>query len=120
MSSLIGALLFALVLTLVTELAVAAILGARGLDLVIIGLVNCLTNPIVNYAYWWACALWGGTVAVPYLVLAALELAVLFGEALLFKKLLFFHKISAMRLSLILNASSFALGLIVNLLGIRF
>ncbi len=120
MSSLVWALFSALALTLAAELSIAAILGVRGWDLVIIGLVNCLTNPIVNYAYWWEWALWGGVGIVPYLVLAVLEISVLFGEALLFKKLLLYRKISPLKLSLILNASSFALGELTALLGIIF
>ena len=120
MSSLVCALLSALALTLAAELSVAAILGVRGWDLVIIGLVNCLTNPLVNYAYWWAWALWGGVGVVPYLVLAALEISVLFGEAAMFKKLLLYRKIKPLLLSLILNASSFVLGIIIALLGVKF
>lgn len=110
-----AAMLQGLLLTLLVELSLAALLKVRGWDLVIIGLINCLTNPIVNYIFNWAWVLFKGQPLFPYLILAALELAVLFFEALLFKKLLHFRKIGALKLSLILNSASFAAGLLITI-----
>ena len=54
MNSLLFGLAYGLSVTLVTELSVAALLRVRGWDLVLIGLVNCLTNPVVNLIYAWS------------------------------------------------------------------
>ena len=50
MSSPVAALLFSLALTLAVEVPLAALLRVRGLDLLLVGIINCLTNPVVNQA----------------------------------------------------------------------
>lgn len=110
MNGIMASLLLSLALTLAVEVPLAAALRVRGWDLVLVGLINCVTNPIVNVAYNAAWLWWSGTPWAPYAALAVLEAAVLFGEALFFKKALTFRRCGALRLSLLLNAASFAAG----------
>ena len=113
MNGILWALLLNLLLTLAVELGVAAIAGVRGSDLAILALINCVTNPVVNYCFDW---IWqNGQGAVPYICLAALEFGVVAVEALLFKKLLRYRKIKPLLLSLLLNGASFAAGELVGL-----
>lgn len=116
MNSLLIGLAVGLSLTLVTEMLTAALLRVRGWDLALIGLVNCVTNPIVNLMY--ACTLlfFSQDSPVPYLILTALEVAVLFGEAWAFRLILRFRRIRPLLLSLILNGVSFLVGLILKLI----
>ena len=79
------AMLFALCLTLAVEVPLAALLRVRGWDLVLIGLINCVTNPLVNLIYAWALLSFPQGSPLPYFVLAALELAAVFGEGLAFR-----------------------------------
>ena len=77
MSNLLIGLAYSLGLTLAAELMTAALLRVRGWDLVLIGLINCLTNPVINLIYAWTLMTFSRHSAVPYVVLAALETAVL-------------------------------------------
>lgn len=115
MSGILWALLFNLLLTLAVELGAAAIAGVRGSDLVILALINCVTNPVVNYCFDWIWIWQNGQGAVPYICLAVLEIGVVAVEALLFKKLLRYRKIKPLPLSLLLNGASFAVGELVGL-----
>ena len=116
MSSPVAALLFSLALTLAVEVPLAALLRVRGLDLLLVGIINCLTNPVVNLLYQWALVSFSARSPLPFVCMAALEIAVLFGEALLFAKLLHYRRIHPLLLSLILNAASFLSGEAVTLL----
>ena len=91
-------------------------LRVRGWDLLLVGLINCLTNPVVNLLGSWAFLSLPPGSAAPYLCLAGLEAAVVFGEALLFHKLLEYRRLHPLLLSLILNAASFAAGELVVLI----
>lgn len=110
MSALLFALLISLCLTLAAELGVAALVGVRGWDFLFIALINCLTNPIVNYVYDLALYFCGYGSAIPYIILAVLEIGTVFAEGLLFSRLLRFRRFGGFRLSLILNGSSFLIG----------
>ena len=107
------AMLFAICLTLAVEVPLAALLRVRGWDLVLIGLINCVTNPLVNLIYAWALLSFPRESPLPYVVLAALELAALFGEGLAFRLTLRFCRFHPLLLSLILNAASFTAGLLI-------
>lgn len=115
MSNLLIGLAYSLGLTLAAELMTAALLRVRGWDLVLIGLINCLTNPVINLIYAWTLMTFSRHSAVPYVILAALETAVVFGEAWAFRLTLRWRRIRPLRLSLLLNAVSFAAGLAVIL-----
>ena len=114
MNSLLIGLAVGLSVTLVTELPAAALLRVRGWDLVLIGLVNCVTNPVVNLIYVWSLLTFSRYSAVPYLILAALEISVVFGEAWAFRLILHYRRSRPFLLSLIPNGVSFSVGLILN------
>ena len=106
----------ALALTLVIELAVALLLKVRNkYDIIFIALINCVTNPLINaiYAGIIICFKVPEDSFIRYIAVIILELAVWLGEGLFFKKMLEYKKIPGLLLSLILNATSFLLGLII-------
>ena len=105
-----------LALTLVIEITLAVLLKVRStFDIIFLILINCITNPTVNVIYgliiWytdieaWSFAGW--------VVVLILEFLVWISEALMIKKLLEYKKIKPMLLSLILNVSSFLIGLVI-------
>ena len=106
----------ALALTLVIELTVALLLKVRNkYDIVYIALINCVTNPLINVIY-------AGIIIffkipeghfIRYIAVFILELFVWLSEGLLFKKMLEYKKLPGLLLSLILNLTSFLLGLVI-------
>lgn len=113
MNNLMITILLSLGLTIAVEVAVAALLRVRSMDLVLIGLINCLTNPLVNYVYNWLLWTFPRGSIVPYLLLGAMEAAVIFMEALLFWRMLHYRDLDPLLLSLILNTVSFSVGEII-------
>ena len=98
--------------TVIIECGVALILGYRKKDLLNVLLVNMLTNPIVssvpvffNYHY---------GLRARNIVLTILEILTLFVEGFIYVKVLKRRKINGFILSLILNLSSYLLGLVIN------
>ena len=105
-------MLISLVCTIIIECFIALIMGYRKKDLLNVLLVNILTNPLVssitiyfNYYY----GLKGRIVS-----LIILELLTLFVEGFIYYKYLKKRKINGYLLSLILNVSSYLLGLLIN------
>jgi len=102
--------LFALGLTAAVELALAALLGVRGVwDFLLILGANLLTNPPVNLL-----AELARTAAprwtVPAVIL--LEAGAVLGEWAVYRRLLDRGKLPPLLLSLILNGASFGAGLL--------
>ena len=105
-------MIISLTLTLIFELGMALILKYRGKDLVNILLVNILTNPLLNSV----------TVAINYyyglkarnIWLIILEILVVIIEGFIYQKYLTRRKINGYLLSIILNITSYGLGLIAN------
>ena len=102
-----------LVLTIIIEVVIGIIIGIRNKkDILNVVLVNMITNPIVN--------------VIPitlnvYVSLRArnisiyiLEILVLFTEGLIYKKVLDYKKLNYFLISLILNLSSYGIGIILN------
>lgn len=116
MAQILLSLLLSLTLTLIVELALALILKIRGRDLLIITLVNILTNPAVNFCYYWAAYRFSGQRLIIVLILIALEAAAVLIEFMFYKLLLKKTHIGKLKLSLLLNAASFAAGLIVSVI----
>ncbi len=115
MNPYLKSILTALLLTLAVELIAAAVLRVRKpTDYLFIALVNCFTNPIVNLIYYFSVVFLPEP--VPYFIMALLEVAVVFTEALLFSRLLSYKRLRPIIFSLILNASSFAAGWIFVLI----
>lgn len=108
-------LLVSLGMTLALELAFAGVAGKRGKDLLLVGLVNVITNPIVVLCY---VLVTNYTALSPVLLKAALEIAAVLTEAVYYKK----HGGSFRRpimFSLGANGFSFAVGEIIGLIGGR-
>ncbi len=104
-------MLICLSLTIVIECIIAFIIGIRKKDLVIVLLVNILTNPLVvsisssiDFKY--------GIKYKNYSMII-LEILVLIIEGLIYKKNLDYKKINPFLISLILNASSYLFGFIL-------
>lgn len=117
MSDILLPLLFSLVLTLAVELTLALLLQVRrGKDLFVIALVNILTNPIVNYCYYWAIFFFSEHSVYTYLILAVLEIAAVIIEFLLYRSLLSYDRIGKLKLSIILNSASFIAGLLLTVI----
>ena len=101
-----------LAITIIIECSIGVLFGYRKKDLINILLVNILTNPLLNSI----------VVAVNYyyglmwrnIVLAVLEISVVFIEGMIYQKYLEKRKINGYLLAFILNVSSFFLGMIIN------
>jgi len=101
-----------LVSTLIIECGLAIIIGYRKKDLLNIFLANCLTNPIVSSIPVYFNYYHG--LKARNISLLILEILTLFVEGLIYHKYLKRRKINGFLLSLILNASSYLLGLVIN------
>ena len=118
MQNILLSLLLGLILTLAVELTLAFLLKIRrGKDLFVIALANLLTNPVVNYCYYWAIACFTAKSVYTVLILTALELATVFIEFLIYRRLLSFERFGKLKLSLLLNGASFLTGLIISIIS---
>lgn len=109
-------LIISVVLTVTIEVALSLLLGLRGeknIETVI--WINCITNPVVvgmtNLIY-----MLSQNLTARNIVLAILEIVVIFAEGFLFEKFLKNIKIKPYIYSLYLNALSFSTGLIISLI----
>ena len=104
-----------LALTRTVELTLAFVMKIRSRrELAVIALANVLTNPVVNYCYYWAIYLFGSRSGYTILVIAALEIAAVVTEYLIYRPLLSFQRFGKLKLSLLLNGASFAAGLLIS------
>lgn len=104
-----------LLLTIIIELIIALILGIRDKkDIINIILVNVITNPIVVMSQTLLYIKFGYNIEM--IGIAILEVLVVLVEGLIYKKVLNYKKINPILLSLILNALSFLIGELINLL----
>ena len=112
----IESLIISLVLTIMIEVTLSLLLGLRGennIETVI--WINCITNPVVvvitNLIY-----MLSQNLIVRNIVLAILEIVVIFVEGFLFKKFLKNLKIKPYIFSIYINGLSFSFGLIISLI----
>jgi len=98
--------------TVIIECSLAIIIGYRKKDLLNIFLANCLTNPIVSSIPVYFNYYHG--LKARNMSLLILELLTLFVEGFIYHKYLKKRKINGYVLSLILNACSYFLGLLIN------
>ena len=105
-------MLICLAMTIVIECSIAFILGYRKKDLLNVLLVNILTNPIVSTLPVYFNYYHG--LRARNICLYILEVLVLIVEGFIYVKVLKIRKINGFLLSLILNASSYFLGLLLN------
>ncbi len=101
-----------LLITLIIECSVAFILKYRKKDLLNVLLVNILTNPIVTTIPVYFNVKYG--VTSRNICLIVLELLVLIFEGFIYNKHITNRKINPYLLSLILNASSYLIGEVIN------
>ena len=101
-----------LVMTIVIECGIALILGYRKKDLLNVMLVNLLTNPIVSSVPVYFNYYHG--LRARNICLYILEVLVVIIEGFIYYKVLKRRKINGFLLSLILNVSSYLLGLVLN------
>ncbi len=121
----------ALLLTVILEVVAAVILKVRNKwDLILIALVNCITNPILNgmmavvndsipfiaadnlnlYEKFSSSTVYTIEEAARIICLLILEIIVVIAEGIFYKKFLEYKKHSPMLLSFLLNLISFVLG----------
>ena len=104
-----------LLLTIIIELVVALILSVRDKkDILNIILVNVLTNPVVVMTQTILYINYGHNIEMIGIII--LEIFVVFIEGLIYKKTLEYNEINPFLLSLLLNASSFFIGELINIL----
>ncbi|MBQ3150799.1 MAG: hypothetical protein IJB86_06095 [Clostridia bacterium] len=99
--------------TLILECSAAAALRVKNKkDFLNIVLVNVLTNPLVVTMTFSAGVFFGREIRVVSIVI--MELFAFLSEALIYRKTLEYKRINPFLLSLILNGTSYFLGLILN------
>lgn len=102
-----------LLLTIIIELSIALLLKVRDKkDILNIILVNIITNPVVVMSQILLYLYFGYKIEVIGVII--LEILVVPIEGLIYKKVLNYKSINPILLSLILNASSLIIGLIIN------
>lgn len=107
-------MLWGLSLTIIIELSFALLIGVRkNNDILNIIMINCITNPIINYIMMVIVYLFSNALII-YLCLFFFEIIVMYAEYKFYKKKLKFKKISPLLLSALLNFCSVMLGFIIN------
>lgn len=102
-----------LILTLIIECSMAWALKVRDKrDMLNVALVNVFTNPLVVCFAFLAGFFYGGDARIGATVY--LELFAFVSEALIYRKTLSFRRLNPFLLSLILNATSYLSGLVIN------
>ena len=102
-----------LICTIIIEVIVALILGVRDKkDILNIVLVNVVTNPIVVSLPVLMLVKYGYNVRMITLVI--LEIITVIVEGLIYLRVLKYKKINPFLISLILNASSYLIGEVIN------
>ncbi len=105
-------MLNSLLITLTVELLVGLLLQIRGKDLIIIVLVNIMTNPLLNALV--ICVNYYYGLKVRLIVLIILELLAFISEGFVYYKFYKKKYINGFIISLILNLSSYFIGSIIN------
>ena len=107
-------MVFDLCLTLIAEVGFAFILKVRDRDnLIAVALINCVTNPLINYILD-TVLLFGNTrKGFFYLLIALLETGVVISEGMFYKHTLKNIRIRPMILSFLLNCASYLSGVAV-------
>ncbi len=105
-------MLISLSMTIIIEVGTALILKYRKRDLVNVLLVNILTNPLLNSVIVGINYYYG--LKARSIALIILEILVVLIEGMIYQKYLERRKINGYILSLILNVSSYGLGLLIN------
>lgn len=103
-----------LALTIVIELIISLLLGVRDKkDILNIILVNVITNPVVVMSQVLLYLRFGYKIEIIGVII--LEVLVVIVEGLIYRKVLNYKRINPLLLALILNASSFLIGELINM-----
>ena len=103
-------------LTIIIELGIALLLRIKEKkDILNLIVINCITNPILNYIMMVVVYLTSNNVII-YFLFFLFEIMVIDLEYRFYKKKLVFKKISLLLLSIMLNISSLILGLIISVI----
>lgn len=106
-------LIVSLILTLIIEIAISLILGIRKCqDIFVIICANICTNPIVVYVS--NCFKLLNKQYIYIIVVIILEILAVIVEFLIYKKYLKFERVKPLMISIINNAISFSIGLLIN------
>lgn len=109
----VESLIMSLILTLIIELIVSIFLGIRSKENIkVIVCANICTNPVVVYVS--NCVYMLNNDLLNSGVVAILEFLAVFVEFIIYKKFLNFDKISPLIISLVCNAISFGMGVIIG------
>ena len=110
--SLLVSLAFNLAFTLIIEVGMAMVMGVwEHEDLKAVVKVNCITNPIVVILMNLSFEL-SQSITVRNLVTAVLEIVVVWVETVMYRRWLVHRKRKMFLLSLVLNVSSFGIGVV--------
>ena len=101
-----------LVITILIETTIAFIIKYRNRDLLNVVLVNILTNPILNSVMVYINVYYGLKIRNIFVII--FEILVVIIEGAIYQKYLENRKINGYLLSLLLNISSYVLGLVIN------
>lgn len=101
-----------LIITILIETTIAIILKYRNKDLLNVVLVNILTNPILNSVMVYINVYYGLKIRNIFVII--FEILVVIIEGAIYQKYLENRKINGYLLSLLLNISSYVLGLVIN------
>ena len=105
-------MIISLTCTIIIEVSIAFILKYRDKDLLNVLLVNILTNPLLNSSIVAINVYYG--LRARNICLYILEVIVVIVEGFIYQKYLTRKKLNGYILSLILNLSSYGLGLLIN------
>ena len=108
-------LAWALILTVIVESVIALLLKMSKSDIIHIILINSITNPVLNYLLILIGYFSDYRKETEYICVFFLEIIVIISEYLYFKKSLEFKRIPLFPVSVILNFSSFSIGMILNI-----
>lgn len=107
-------MIVSLLATLMIEIVVALCLGIRDKkDLINVLIVNVMTNPLVVSIAFMVNLRHG--LMMKRIAMIILEFLALIGEGFVYKRVLEYKKINGYLVSLILNVTSYLLGIIVNM-----
>ena len=102
-----------LIFTIIIEVIIGLIIGIRNKkDILNVVLVNIFTNPLVSSIPILVYIKFGYTYEMISLLI--LELFAIFSEGFIYSKVLKYKKINPYIISLILNISSYGIGLLIN------
>ena len=108
-------MLWNLLLTIIIELGIALLIGIeKKKDILNLIVINCITNPILNYIMMVVMYLTLNNIII-YFLFFFFETMVIYLEYRFYRKKLMFKKIDLLLLSAVLNISSIILGFIISM-----